>query len=178
MLDRDQIDNLDPVRDKPAIYAWLRAFLRWHLDVWSKSAGLRWREADIDAHIEENDLVAREWLELTRAAEDERQLVAVARANRRPIGILHAQERTDRYLLLPIGVVCWLFIEPVSRGVGVSRTLMDACHAWMKQRGLGSAEVFVTAENRAAVRVYQRSGYEIVDHRLIARLDDAGSGEV
>lgn len=171
MRDRDLIDDLDPIRDKPAIFAWLRAFLRWHIGAWSESAGLRWSEADVDEHLEEHELVQREWLELTDAAKDERQLVAVARANRRPIGIIHAQERTDRYLLMPLGVVCWIFVEPVSRGTGVSQVLMDACHEWMRTRGLRAAEVFVTAENQAAVRVYQKAGYHIVDHRLIADFD-------
>ena len=170
MLDHDQIDELDPTRDKPAVYAWLRSFLRWHLAVWSEAAGLRWSERDIDEHIGDHGLVEREWHELLAAAGDEHQLVAVARDRRRPIGVLHAREREDRYLRIPMGVVCWLFIEPVSRGTGVSRLLMDASTQWMQERGLRSAEVFVTADNAAALRVYKRARYGVVDYRLIAQL--------
>ena len=36
--------------------------------------------------------------------------------------------------------------------------------------GLRAAEVFVTADNIAAVKVYERSGYEVVDYRMFARM--------
>lgn len=174
-MSRDaQIGELDPDRDKPAVYAWLRSFLRWHLAAWSRAAGLHWSDADIDEHIDTHGLVERDWNALAEAANDDRQLVAVARAGGRPIGIIHASEREDRYLLIPMGVLCWIFVEPVSRGSGVSGLLMQASRDWMKGRGLQAAEVFVTSENHAAVTVYQRGGYHIVDHRLIARLGEYG----
>jgi GNAT superfamily N-acetyltransferase len=174
-MSRDaQLGELDADRDKPAVYAWLRSYLRWHLGIWSRAAGLHWNSADIDDHIDAQALVERDWNELAQAARDDSQLVIVARASGRPIGIIHAQEREDRYLRVPLGLLCWIFVEPVSRGSGVSGMLIDASREWMQGRGLHAAEVFVTAENHAALTVYQRGGYRIVDHRLIARLGEPG----
>lgn len=168
------IDELAPDRDKPAVYAWLRSFLRWHLAAWSKAAGRHWSHADIDRHIDTHELVERDWNALLAAAGDPAQMVATARSTGRSIGIVHAREQEDRYLRMPVGVVCWLFVEPVSRGKGIGQRLLGATSAWMQERGLDLAEVFVTADNTPAVTVYRRSGYEIVDHRMLARLGGPG----
>lgn len=170
MLDHDQIDRLDADRDKPAVYAWLRAYLRWHLAVWSNAVGLGWDEAAIDEHLDAFDLVEREWQELVRAAEAEDRLVAVARESARPVGILYAEEREERYLRVPMGVISWIFVEPVSRGTGVSRMLMAAAAEWMRERGLSATEVFVTADNPAAVQLYKRFGYRVIDHRMLGHV--------
>lgn len=163
-----QIGDLHLERDRPAVYAWLRSFLRWHLHAWSRAAGLHWSEAEIDDHIDQNGLVERDWDELAAAAADDGQLVAVARDSARAVGIIHAGARQDRYLHLPLGVVHWIFVEPVSRGTGVGDLLLDAARAWMQQRGLHAAEVFVTADNTAALALYRRGGFAIVDHRMFA----------
>lgn len=166
-----QIDELDPTRDKPAVFAWLRSFLRWHLDTWSRATGLHWSEDTIDDHIDARGLVERDWGELVAAHDDDAQHVAVARSLGRAVGIVHCQERVDRYLQINMGVVAWIFVEPVSRGSGVSTLLIEDSRAWMKQRGHAAGEVFVSADNPAAIKVYRRGGYEIVDHRMLARLD-------
>lgn len=167
-----QTGDLHLERDRPAVYAWLRSFLRWHLHTWSRAAGMAWTEDEVDQHIDQNGLVERDWDELAAAAADQAQLVAVVREAGRAVGIIHAGERTDRYLQLPRGVVHWIFVEPVSRGMGVGDLLLEASATWMKQRGLHAAEVFVTADNAAAVKLYRRGGFEVVDHRMIARLSD------
>lgn len=163
--------DLHLTRDKPAVYAWLRAHLRQHLETWSRAAGLPWTEAEIDARIDRGGLLEREWARLTAASEAEDQLVVVAREGLRAVGIVHALEHPDRYLALPIGMLAWIFVEPVSRGSGASDLLVAAAHDWMRARGLPAAEVFVTADNAPALALYRRNGYETADHRLIARLD-------
>lgn len=172
MVRDPHVVELDPQRDKPAIFAWLRSHLRWHLEAWSRAVGLHWSRADIDAHIDSHGLVERDWNELEEASRQGHEFVGVARMLGRPIGVIHAREREDRYLRIRMGVVCWIFVEPVSRGSGVSQLLLRAGRVWMQERGLRVAEVFVTAENLAAVSAYRRSGYELVDHRFMARLGD------
>ena len=173
-----EIDDMHATRDKPLVFAWLRSYLRWHLDAWSQAYGLHWTAVDIDRHIDGRGLVAQEWNELVSAHGDERHFVGVARDSRRAIGIVHAHERVDRYLAVPIGVLSWLFVEPLSRGSGVSTLLLDAAGQWMAGRGLPAAEVFVTADNTAAVSAYRKGGYQLVDHRLIARIGPASSRRV
>lgn len=164
-----EIDELHPVRDKPVVFAWLRSHLRWHLEAWSRAFGLTWSDRVIAQRIDDRDLVTNEWKELVAARDDEARFVGVARAGRRAVGIVYAEERVDRYLDVPIGVLSWLFVEPLSRGGGVAVMLLDAARAWMIERGLPAAEVMVTAENPAAVRAYGKGGYEVVDHRMVAR---------
>lgn len=165
--------DLHLTRDKPAVYAWLRAHLRQHLEVWSRAAGMPWTEAEIDARIDRGGLLEREWERLAAASQDQDQLVAVAREGLRAVGIVHARAQQDRYLALPIGVLAWIFVEPVSRGSGASDLLITTAHDWMRERGLPAVELFVTADNAPALALYRRHGYETADHRLIARL---GSG--
>jgi ribosomal protein S18 acetylase RimI-like enzyme len=166
-----QTGDLHLVRDKPAVYAWLRAFLRWHLASFSRSAGLPWTDAQIDERIDRGGLLEREWQSLSAASQADDHLVAVVRAGTRAVGIVHATEQQDRYLGLRLGVLAWIFVEPVSRGSGAGDLLMEAAHDWMKQRGLAAVELFVTADNAPAMALYRRHGYAIADHRMIARLD-------
>ena len=177
-MDRDaEIDELHPVRDKPVVFAWLRSHLRWHITAWSRAYGFGWGEREIARHIEERDLVSREWDELSAARDDDGRFVGVARAGRRAVGIVYAETRIDRYLTLPVGVVSWLFVEPLSRGSGVAGLLLAATRTWMTGRGLPAAELMVTAENLAAVKAYGKAGYEVIDHRMIARLGPPGGAD-
>jgi GNAT superfamily N-acetyltransferase len=172
------IGDLHLTRDKPAVYAWLRAFLRWHLESFSRAAGLQWSAAQIDERIDRGGLLEREWQALAAASQGEVELVAVVREGTRAVGIVHASEQQDRYLGLRLGVLSWIFVEPVSRGSGASDLLLQAARDWMKERGLTVAEVFVTADNAAALALYRRHRFAIADHRLITRLngDDDGGG--
>ncbi|WP_428266195.1 GNAT family N-acetyltransferase [Haliangium sp.] len=165
------IGDLHPTRDKPAVFAWLRSHLRWHLATWSAAAGLGWDEAEIDARMD-GGLLAREWNILAEAAEVDDQLVAVAREGHRAVGIVHALEQRERYLEIPMGVLAWIFVAPVSRGSGASDLLLTTAHEWMRARGVRAAEVFVAADNEAARRLYRRHRYQAVDHRLLATLEE------
>ncbi|ACY16024.1 GNAT family N-acetyltransferase [Haliangium ochraceum] len=166
------IGDLHLTRDKPAVYAWLRAYLSWHLEVWARALGVALSPAELEDRIDRGGLLEREWDELARASQDEEQFVAVAREGMRAVGIVHAAARHDRYLELPIGALYWIFVEPVSRGAGASDLLMDAARGWMRARGLRAAEVFVSEDNAPALRLYQRHGYRGADLRMLARLGD------
>lgn len=164
------IGELMPDRDKPAVYAWLRSFLCDHLEIWARAAGLSWGTREIHEHIASHGLVERDWTELVAASQNHNEYVGVARALGRAVGLIHINQHLDRYLQMSLGVVSWIFVEPVSRGTGVSKLLMDAGRAWMEERGLRAAEVFVTADNVAARKIYERGGFHTVDHRMLARL--------
>ena len=169
------IHELHAERDKPIVFAWLRSHLRWHLAAWCRAFGMYWNDADIDRHIDDHSLVLRDWDSLLAARNADDQFVGVSREGRRAVGIVWAKERVDPYLDVRIGVLAWLFVEPLSRGSGMSVLLIDAANQWMARRGVPAAEVFVTAENSAAVNAYRRAGYEMVDQRMIARITARGS---
>ncbi len=167
-----QLGDLHPTRDKPALYAWLRSHLRWHLQAWSEQVGLRWPEREIDARIDRGGLLAREWDALCAASEADDQYVAMARDGQRAVGVVHAHEQRERYLDVPIGVLAWIFVEPLARGVGAGDLLIGAAHTWMRGRGLIGAEVFTSADNDPALGLYHRHRYRVADHRMLRDLSD------
>jgi len=57
------------------------------------------------------------------------------------------------------GVIGLLAVDPVFRGAGIGRALTSAAHGHFLEKGLRKAEVVTQAANRAACRLYARSGY-------------------
>lgn len=161
--------------DEAAVRGWLRRYLCDQVATWSEALGLGWSSVAVEEHIDGHHLVERDWRELAAAAADPARFVAVARAPDGPIGLVFAESRRDRYLLLRLGVLSWIYVVPEARGAGVSTRLMEAALAWMRVQHLEVAEVFVTGANPAAVELYRRSGFVAIDHRMLARLATDGS---
>lgn len=153
--------------DAAAFWPWLRDQAHWHVAHWAERTHLGWDEADVTARVRDGRLVEKEWVELLAAAESDTALVRVLRVDGVARGGVYCEIRTDRYLGLPMGVLSWLHVDPSMRGRGLSEPLVAAALGWFARRGVPVAEVNVTAVNEAAVRAYARSGFEIVDHRML-----------
>lgn len=149
--------------DAPTIQAWLQSYLTDHLAWWQQVFG-----RSPESHLSE--LVARDWQELVQA-HPERQYVRVF-GETTPLGIVFAEKRRDRYMGFEIGVLSWVYVDPAARGQGVSRVLMEAANTWMAAQGVQGREVFVTAQNTAAVKLYERHGFRVFDHRMLGSLTD------
>lgn len=150
--------SLEPT-DETTVKAWLRPYLTEHLTWWTAAYGTAPR------HSLET-LVDREWDELRNRSRTAEAFICVAEANE-PLGVVFATLREDRDMGVPVGVLSWLYVAEGARGTGVSRLLMDAADAWMSAQGVLGREVFVTSENVAAVRLYERFGYKVVDARML-----------
>ena len=146
--------------DAPVVQSWLRTYLAEHLAWWQSAYGAP-PESDLSG------LVLRDWQELI-GADSDRQWVRVA-GERRAQGIVFAQKRQDRYMGFEVGALSWIYVDEAVRGQGVSTALMTAAGDWMTAQGVRGREVFVTAHNTAAVRLYERHGYRVVDHRMLGR---------
>ena len=146
--------------DAPTVQAWLQTYLADHLAWWTRAYGR-------PPASELSGLVRRDWQELI-GADPTRQWVRVA-GEPRAQGIVFAEKRLDRYMGFEVGVLSWIYVDADARGQGVSSALMTAAGAWMTAQGVGGREVFVTAQNAAAVRLYERHGYQVVDHRMLGR---------
>ncbi len=153
--------------DAEIIRPWVRAFLAQHLRWWSTAAGRTWSDAEIDAHIDRHELVERDIVEMTEACTAADQYVGIIR-DPGLVGIVYAAQRTCRYLHVPVGVVSWVAVDPSRRGKGYGRALIAAARAWMDNQGCQLQEVFVTAPNRSAVQLYEKAGFDVVDHRMLA----------
>lgn len=153
--------NLRPLEptDETTVKAWLRPYLTEHLTWWTAAYETAPRYS-LDA------LVNREWDDLLGTSRAAGGFVGVAEAAE-PLGVVSATLREDRYMGVPVGVLSWLYVAEGARGTGVSSLLMDAADAWMGAQGVLGREVFVTSENVAAVRLYERFGYKVVDARML-----------
>ena len=147
--------------DRPAVAGWLAVYLAEHQAWWTRAYGQA-PTSELSA------LVARDWQELEEAASDTGRLVAVAELDGAPLGIVQARTRPDRYMGFRVGVLDWIYVDAAARGRGVSGQLMTHALAWMDAQDVQGREVFVTAENTAAVALYRRHGFAVVDFRMLA----------
>ena len=154
------IRPLEPT-DETTVKAWLEPYLTQHLTWWTAAYETAPR------HSLET-LVNQEWDDLLAASRTPGRFVRVAE-NTEPLGVVFASLREDRYMGIPVGVLSWLYVAETARGTGVSSLLMDAADRWMTAQDVQGREVFVTAENVAAIRLYERFGYKVVDARMLGR---------
>lgn len=164
-----QITALDPERDARVVRSWLTAHVRDHLRTWTAATGDPWDDEKIVDHIQAQGLVDREWKDLSWAAKHTpRGHVSVARVDGRAAGVLWAEERADRFLCRPVAALCWVYTAKACRGRGVAEALMTAYDQWAATRPVVAREVYVTSSNEPALRLYERHGLIVSDHRMFA----------
>ncbi len=162
--------QLDALRDadRQPVSAWFQVFLEDHIRYWGPMLGVGQSDAAIRRHVDDHDLVALGWADLLEAGQSRERLVQVARdADGAPLGIVQALTSQDGYLRVPVGTLQWIYVDDVARGRGVGRLLMNAALDWMSSRGCVGSEVYVSANNQAAVSLYEELGYQVSDLRLL-----------
>jgi ribosomal protein S18 acetylase RimI-like enzyme len=147
--------------DEATVRGWIEAYLIEHVGWWLAARGL---DDDPATLVAQRALVEREWQELlvARAAD----FVAVADLDGAAAGIVRAALREDHYLGIRSGVLQWLAVDPRARRRGVATALVQRATDWFDAHE-ASAEVFVTDTNAAAMRAYERAGFQTVDTRMI-----------
>jgi RimJ/RimL family protein N-acetyltransferase len=60
-----------------------------------------------------------------------------------------------------------MFVEPANRGVGMGRGLVQAVESWARELGAARVELEVNPDLEAAVRLYERCGYERTGRRRV-----------
>ncbi|GEM44489.1 GNAT family N-acetyltransferase [Deinococcus cellulosilyticus] len=149
--------NLTP-EDRDTIKVWQEDYVAQHI-AW-------WEEAYQTTAKNTPQMVAeKDWDELMQASAREDQHVMVY--GEKPLGIIYGRIRQDPYLGLPIGQLSWIYVDPASRGLGVADQMIQGLLHWFTEQQVAGREVFVTAANLAAVRVYERNGFQVVDHRML-----------
>jgi GNAT superfamily N-acetyltransferase len=153
--------------DETTVKGWLRPYLSEHLAWWAAAYGAAPR-------YPLGTLIDREWGDLLAASHTPERFVRVVQEtvpgafqNARPLGVVYASLREDRYLGIPVGVLSWLYVAEAARGQGVSSVLMQAADGWMAAQGAEGREVFVTAVNTPALKLYEHFGYRVVDARML-----------
>jgi putative acetyltransferase len=133
--------------------------------------------------------------ELTRTSDEQRKLIAelaesarhamfVAIADDAIVGQVSIKPVSTRRALLHVGSLGMMVVK-AWRGRGVGSALMTAILDWSRTAGYTRVELAVYVRNTAAVRLYQKFGFQIegtrrnyiregatyVDDHIMARLD-------
>jgi GNAT superfamily N-acetyltransferase len=61
----------------------------------------------------------------------------------------------DRYAYLG-----FMYVKPEHRGKGVNKLILDSLLDWARSRGLHEIRLEVYSENAAAIRAYEKAGFE------------------
>ena len=152
--------------DQADILLWLADYLEIHRAWWSATYG-------VAPKISLAELIKKNWHDLLDAVGDAEKSVWVLESQDKPVGVVRASLDQEDYLGIKVGVLDWVYVEESARGKGAADLLLDAAHAWMSEQGALGRQVFVTAQNRAAVELYKRRGYRIIDCRMLGRLEQS-----
>ncbi len=88
--------------------------------------------------------------------------VAVAERNGELIASGYAQKKASRhYVSQPFhAYIGFLYVLPEDRGKGINQRVLDHLFAWAQDHDLPEIHLTVYPENAAAVRAYQKAGFE------------------
>jgi ribosomal protein S18 acetylase RimI-like enzyme len=67
------------------------------------------------------------------------------------------------------GVSAWIFdisVDPVHRGKGHGRALLDALHDAARELGATSMTLNVFGDNATAIRLYESAGYSVTSQQM------------
>ncbi|MBS1792318.1 MAG: GNAT family N-acetyltransferase [Acidobacteria bacterium] len=102
------------------------------------------------------------YYDLAKLVESSLATVLVTEADGEPVASGYALEREakdylrhDRYAYLG-----FMYVKPAYRGKGVNRLILDALLSWAQTRGLGEVRLEVYRDNAAAIRAYEKAGFE------------------
>ena len=116
-------------------------------------------ERPFDSTIRTSDDIHYYDLEALIASPDAE--VVIAQLGSKIIGSGYARvESSDPYLKHPRhSYLGFMYVLPEHRGKGVNRKIIGALEAWSLSRGVTEMRLEVYADNTAAIRAYEKSGY-------------------
>lgn len=63
----------------------------------------------------------------------------------------------------------YLAVAPQNRRQGVGRQLLTTAEDWLKQQGVGKAQLMIRAENALAVSFYEAADYAVEDRIIMSK---------
>ncbi|MEM7328450.1 MAG: GNAT family N-acetyltransferase [Pseudomonadota bacterium] len=102
--------------------------------------------------------------------ESEDAEVAVAELNGQLIGSGYAMKKSSRHYVNPShhAYIGFLYVDPVHRGQGVNKRVLDHLFEWARHNGLPEIHLTVYPDNAPAIRAYEKTGFDpyILEMRL------------
>ena len=112
----------------------------------------------------EMSLPPRAWAERAEvSARGEIRVTFVAEGAAGWVGMAVADLDSDRP---GVARLFGLWVAPEARGAGLGLALVTAVATWAHERGARSLNLLVVASNAAAIRLYERAGYERTGARM------------
>lgn len=155
--------------DEAVLRAWLAEHHRQRGDTMASALGERWSRSDVDAQLLASDAVERSWHALRQSAQRDDALVAIARLDGRPIGVLWVLLRLADPVAARVGDVQWVYVAPWARRHRVASALVEAGREWLRLRGVrGMTATLRTASEgpgsaAGAAAFFERVGLGVVD---------------
>lgn len=137
--------------DVPGLLAMMAPF--------NRSEGIIWRPKP----------VARALRRLLRDSRLGAVQVAEGSARSALLGYIVATFNYDLEFAGPDAFVTELFVKPANRGRGLGRRLIEAMTVQMRASGAHAVHLLVRPENRAARRLYQSAGFQLVPRLVMTR---------
>ncbi len=103
---------------------------------------------------------------------DGQSILLVAKSVERPVGFVYARISRDYPLEVSkfVGRIDDLYVLPEFRGRRIGKKLVTECLKKMKGAGIDTVSLTVLAENKVAVKLYQKLGFKIHAYRMITQL--------
>jgi len=105
---------------------------------------------------------------------DRNAVILVAETKGETIGYAYGEIEGYDYMSLrgPAGVLNDLIVDPAHRGRGVGRLLLDEIISRLKSRGVPRIVLSTAAKNKAAQRLFERSGFRPTMIEMTRELDE------
>ena len=94
------------------------------------------------------------WQRWTEAADRTGHQAFFASQGDQPVGLVSARMDENR-----IGHIGAMWVDPMARGMGLGKRLMQTACDWLVARNCGLIKLWVTVTNEPAIRLYQRCGF-------------------
>ena len=110
---------------------------------------------------------------LAEALTSDEMFLAVAEHGDELAGMLAAIRESfgDELLAAPFLTVYHIATKPTHAGRGVAGALMQYLERLARNAGIGTIELLVWSTNATAIGLYEKLGYEVLEHRMAKRLD-------
>lgn len=110
-----------------------------------------------------NENAREEWREFVEKGLEKKAMnTFVAEENQKLVGFLNVviRERMDIFENKFMGMILDVFVKPDWRGKGVGSLLTEEAEKWIKNKGVKTAVLTVSPENKKGVEFWEGKGYE------------------
>lgn len=67
------------------------------------------------------------------------------------------------------GWIYYVAVHPSQRKTGLGRSLVEAAHDWLRQRGVVKCQLLIREDNEAVAAFYKTLGYDVTPRVVMAR---------